>query len=102
MHTVFTSILSDAKSFDSALVIAIPVAREIDVGIDEGPGVLPPKLVTLIIRPPLFLRISGITALMSLTAPHTFRSKSSSQSTSLTESKCLAIERPALFTSMST
>ena len=81
--------------------MAIPVARDIEVGIDEGPGVRPPRFVTLIILPPPTLRISGIDFLMRRIAPQTFSSKSDSQSSSLTSSKGLAMETPALFTKIS-
>src|ERR687892_1478386 len=101
MQTVVTRILSFARSFERPLVMAIPAAREIEVGIDDAPGVRPPRLVTLIIRPPPTLRISGIAALIRRTAAQTFKSKSASQSASLTSSKGLAIDTPALFTKIS-
>src|SRR5882724_264149 len=101
MQTVLTRMLSLARSFDRPLVIAMPAAREMDVGMEDGPGVRPPRLVTLMILPPPTLRISGMTARMKRTAPQTFKLKSDSQSSSLTASKGLAIETPALFTRMS-
>src|SRR5262249_39999682 len=45
---------------------------------------------------------SGMTARMKRTAPQTFKLKSDSQSSSLTSSKDLAIDTPALFTRIST
>ena len=101
MQTVLTRMLSGARSLDSPLVMAMPVARDIEVGMEDGPGVRPPRLVTLMMRPPPTLRISGMARRISRTAPQTFRSKSYSQSESLTSSKGLAIEMPALFTRIS-
>jgi NAD(P)-dependent dehydrogenase (short-subunit alcohol dehydrogenase family) len=93
--------LSKDLGEDNILVNTIPVALDIEVGIDEAPGVRPPKFVTLIILPPPTLRISGIDFLIKRIAPHTFNSKSDSQSSSLTSSNGLAIETPALFTRIS-
>ena len=66
------------------------------------PGVRPPRLVTLMMRPPPTLRISGMHFRISRMAPQTFSSKSDSQSSSDTSSKGLAMETPALLTRMST
>src|SRR5262249_19582139 len=101
MQTVVTRMLSLARSLDRALVMAIPAAREIEVGMDDAPGVRPPKLVTLMMRPPPTLRISGMTDRIKRIAPQTFRLKSDSQSASLTVSKDLAMDVPALLTRMS-
>jgi len=46
-----TRMLSFARSFDSALVSAIPAALAMDVGIVRGPGVRPTMAVTLMILP---------------------------------------------------
>ena len=102
MQTVLTRMLSTARSLDRPLVMAMPVAREMEVGMEEGPGVRPPRLVTLMMRPPPTLRISGMERRIRRTAPHTFRSKSYSHSSSVTSSKGLARETPALLTRMST
>ena len=101
MQTVETRMLSFAKSLDRPLVMAMPAAREMEVGMDAGPGVRPPRLVTLMMRPPPTLRISGMDSWMSRTAPQTFKSKSYSQSSLDTSSKGLAMEVPALLTRMS-
>src|SRR5438105_11791245 len=98
MQTVVTRMLSLARSFDRALVMAMPAALEMEVGMDDAPGVRPPKLVTLIMRPPPTLRISGMTDRIKRIAPQTFRLKSASHSVSLTASKGLAMDVPALFT----
>ena len=81
--------LSDARSLDRPLVMAMPAARDMEVGMEFAPGVRPPRLVTLMIRPPPALRISGTDCWMSRTAPQTLSSKSDSQSSWLTCSKLL-------------
>ena len=102
MQTVVTRIFSLARSLERPLVMAIPAAREIDVGIEAGPGVRPPKFVTLMILPPPTLRISLIESCINRTAAQTFNSKSDCQSSWLTASKGFAMEVPALLTMMST
>ena len=99
---MLTSMLSLARSLDRPLGMAMPAAREIEVGIELAPGVRPPRLVTLMIRPPPTLRISGMDARIRRTAPQTLSSKSSSQSSSLTSSNPLAMDVPALLTRIST
>ena len=84
------------------MVIAIPAALEIEVGIDAGPGVRPPRFVTLMIRPPPTFRISMMEFCIRRTAAQTFSSKSDCQSSWLTLSKGLAIDEPALLTMIST
>src|SRR5215472_5660807 len=101
MQTVVTRMLSWARSLDRALVMAMPAALEMEVGMDDALGARPPRLVTLIMRPPPTLRISGMTARIKRIAPQTFRLKSDSQSASLTASKGLAMDVPALLTRMS-
>ena len=91
-----------ARSLDNPLVMAIPAAREMEVGMEAGPGVRPPRLVTLMIRPPPTLRISPMESCISRTAAQTFSSKSDCQSSWLTLSKGLAMDEPALLTIMST
>ena len=63
--------LSDAKSFDIALVKAIPAARVTEVGTEAGPGALPPGVVTLIILPPPLDLIIGTAFCEHLIAPNT-------------------------------
>ena len=47
----FTSTLCGANSADSALVIAMPAARDTEVGMLFGRGALAPMLSTLMMRP---------------------------------------------------
>ena len=89
MQTVETRMLSEATSLERPLVMAMPAARDMEVGMELAPGVRPPRLVTLMIRPPPALRISGMDSWMSRTAPQTLSSKSDSQSSWLTSLEAL-------------
>jgi hypothetical protein len=51
-HMALTGTLCGANSCDSALVIAMPAARDIEVGMLLGRGALAPMLRTLMMRKP--------------------------------------------------
>src|ERR1700733_14388831 len=95
----FTSTLCGASSCDSALVMAMPAAREIDVGLLLGRGALAPMLSTLMMRPQRRSFICGAASRISRTAANSFNSRSSCRvsSVSLSNGYVLRLARlPAL------
>src|SRR5215469_13201454 len=73
----FTSTLCGANSCDSALVIAMPAPRDIEVGMLLGRGALAPMLRTLMMRPQRRSFIWGVTSRINRTAANSFSSRSS-------------------------
>ena len=98
----FTSTLCGANSCDSALVIAMPAARDIEVGMLFGRGALAPMLSTLMMRPQRRSFICGATSRINRTAANSFSSRSSCRISSVTFSNGIARDVPALLTMMST
>ena len=81
--------------------MAKPAARVTVVGMDLALGCLAPMFVTLIMRPHLFLRISGMAKRDKRIAANSFKSKSACQVWSVTDSNSPVAEVPALLIRMS-